>query len=141
MENEIDEIQKLKKETELEYMRFITSTFKKASSKSELTSLVEDFLVESFNDPDKRENITFNQANNLYANMSKISNDYSASIFQSVTKQKEQENGLNTLIKAVGESPKEKDVTDKSYSKETIESAKKVLDFLDEVKTIKKSEV
>lgn len=138
-EDRLKKLKTLKEDTEEEYLTFINATFKNASVKSELKRLAEEFLLEFYSNPEKREKLSFNQGVTLYTILHKNDNDFANGVLTAITKK---ESGDGSAISKIlggdrleGEKPVQGKVSEKD-----VESAKRVLSILDEVKELAKSE-
>jgi hypothetical protein len=142
MNEELDKLNKLRQETEEEYMTFINSTFKHATIKSELKSLAEEFLADFYKTEEKRNKLSFNQAMTLYIALHKQDNDFASSVLNAIAKKNE--SGDSTISKLLGmiSTGDEKKEPSKEIpiSKEKTDSIKKVISIIEEVKELGKSE-
>ena len=142
MNEELDKLNKLRQETEEEYMTFINSTFKHATIKSELKSLAEEFLADFYKTEEKRNKLSFNQAMTLYIALHKQDNDFASSVLNAIAKKNE--SGDSTISKLLGmiSTGDEKKEPSKEIpiSKEKTDSIKKDISIIEEVKELGKSE-
>jgi len=142
-EDRLDKLKKLKQDTEEEYLSFINATFKNASVKSELKKLAEEFLLGFYTDPEKKEKLSFNQGVTLYTILHKNDNDFAGGVLNAITK-KEAGDGASAIARILGgdtsESEKTVRGTHGKVSEKDVDSAKKILSILDEVRELSKSE-